>query len=95
MDEKELEQKLRVILNTEDNYTCSYTGTPVFYAEICIPKIIELFEQQQQATAESYVKKIAVKFCKFFLNNNKVEYLLETIMEKVNDDFDRWWRLKR
>ena len=40
---EELKRKLQEILDDGDNYTSSYTGTPVFYSERALPKVIEFF----------------------------------------------------
>lgn len=45
--EKNFAEELEELLSDNSNYKSSYTGTPVFFSEIAIPKIIALMKAKK------------------------------------------------
>ena len=76
--------KLTTILDDENNYTSSYTGTPVFFSERAIPQIIQLFENINKS-----FMRLSEKEVRAIYEQNKQEIELYKKMAHTSTDNKR------
>lgn len=63
-EEKNLTAELREMLDDNSNYKSSYTGTPMFFSDIAIPKIIAILKAKNIAFNLPVSRSKKFNYCK-------------------------------